>query len=499
MAKRTDPSRCAVRASGRVVRPFGAVTPFLLRVPAWAWIALAWAIASLPNLSLHSFKWEEGYNAAMARDILARGDLLEPAIFGLRWAEKPTLLPWLITGTALLTDTVDEWSARLPSMLGVLGTALLVERLTRRYASAPAALFAASAFMLCPMLLRKLRISEPDTIITFLSFAAFVVWWDGEARGRVTAGRWLACGGLLSALAMAKGPQPVGFFALGVGAYLVARRRWAALPGLALSLGLPAAATAAWAAAVHREGDLSTWFTYLRVHGLRFNVPHYVRERVRFVGGLPMDLLPSTILLPSVLAAWWRPARVGVAPSPILSPLVFYAGLCTLALLVWPGTKSRYAMPIVPAVAVMAGLAIDPLARRRHWVAALALATGIVLFVYQVVLVTAVIPLHAEKYSAPRRGGAAFDAIISAAPAPVFTLGKPQANKLFYITHPIRSIEVADPALPAPAWIFAPRLLLEQIEVLRPDLVVRDLTPTVRGRGLVLARIERRPGWTKAP
>jgi hypothetical protein len=89
--------------------------------------------------------------------------------------------------------------------------------------------------------------------------------------------------------------------------------------------------------------------------------------------------------------------------------------------------------------------------------------------------------------------------IISAAPAPVFTLGKPQANKLFYITHPIRSIAVADPALPAPAWIFAPRLLLGQIEVLRPDLVVRDLTPTVRGRGLVPARIERRPGWTKAP
>ena len=50
-----------------------------------------------------------------------------------------------------------------------------------------------------------------------LSFAALVVWWDGEARGRVTTGRWLACGGLLAALALTKGPQPVGFFALGVG------------------------------------------------------------------------------------------------------------------------------------------------------------------------------------------------------------------------------------------------------------------------------------------
>src|SRR5262249_31446643 len=358
MGPKTDPSQFAARSRGPGVGPFAAVTPLLLRVPAWAWIALAWAVASLPNLSLRSFRWEEGNNAAMARDMLARGDLLEPAIFGLRWAEKPTLLPWLITGTARLTGTVDEWSARLPSMLAVLATAILVERFTRRYAHASAALFAAGAFMFSPMLLRKLRIREPDVIITLLSFAAFVIWWDGESRGRVTVGRWLACGGLLSVLAMAKGPQPVGFFALGVSVYLVAHRRWAALPGLTLCLALPAAATAAWAVAGYPEGDLSVWFTYLRMHGLRFNVRHYLRERIRFAVGLPIDLLPSTILLPSLLAAWRRPARQGAASFPILSPLAFYAGSCTLALLVWPGTKTRYAMPIVPAVAGMAGLAL---------------------------------------------------------------------------------------------------------------------------------------------
>jgi 4-amino-4-deoxy-L-arabinose transferase-like glycosyltransferase len=486
-------------AGGLIVGSFATLTPFLLRLPAAAWVALAWAIATLPNLSVRSFIWEEGTNAVLARDMLARGDLLEPAIFGLRWAEKPTLLPWLIAGTARVTGTVDEWSARLPPMLAVLGTALLVERLTRRYASAAGALFAAGAFMFCPMLLRKLRISEPDTLITFLSFAAFVVWWNGEARARVTAGRWLACGGLLAVMAMAKGPQPVGFFALGVGAYLVVRRRWATLPGLALCLGLPAAATIAWAAAVYQGGDLPIWFTYLRLHDLRFNVPHYLRERVRFAGGVPLDLLPSTLLVPSVLIAWLRPARGGASPSPIIPPLVFYAGLCTLVLLVWPGTKTRYAMPIVPAVAVLAGLALDPLARRRHWAAASALATIAILFVYQAVLVTAVIPLFAEKFGAPRRRGAALDAVIGSVPAPVFTLGKPQANKLFYVTHPIRSVTLPDATLSAPAWMFAPRSQLGRIEVLRPDLVVREVTPAVSGPGLVLARIERRPGWTKAP
>lgn len=228
----------------------------VLRSPV-VWVLLVWTVAALPNLSVRPFIWEEGNDAVIARDVLARGDWLEPAIFGLRVAEKPSLLSWLIAGTARLTATVDEWSARLPAVLAVLGTALLVQHLVRRNAGAPAALFAAAAFMFSPLVLRKLTISEPDTLVTFCSFAAFVVWWEGEAREHVTVGRWLAAGGLLVAVAMAKGPQPLGFFVLGVGGYLVVRRRWAALPGFALCVALPAAATIAWATAVYRAGDFA--------------------------------------------------------------------------------------------------------------------------------------------------------------------------------------------------------------------------------------------------
>jgi 4-amino-4-deoxy-L-arabinose transferase-like glycosyltransferase len=292
------------RAGELVADSLARAAPSILKVPAWAWIVLVWALISLPNLSVRSFIWEEGNNAAMARDVLARGDLLEPEIFGFRWAEKPTLLVWLIAATAVLTGEVDEWSARLPSMLAVLATALLVQRVTRRYASASGALFAAGAFMVCPVLLRKLRIAEPDTLITFLSFAAFVVWWNGEARGRVTVWRWLACGGLLTLLAMAKGPQPVGFFALGVGGYLLVRGARGSLAGLALCLSLPAVATLAWAGAVHREGDLGIWLHYLRLHDLRFSFRHYLRERMRFAVGVPIDLLPSTLLVLPMLVAW---------------------------------------------------------------------------------------------------------------------------------------------------------------------------------------------------
>ena len=195
-------------------------------------IILLWACAVLPNLTVRSFIYEEGTNAEIARDVLANGHFLQPVVYGIRWHEKPSLLGWLIAGFAFLTGGVSEWSARLPAMVSVLVTALLVQRATRRYASLTASLFAALCFLFCPLLLQKLTIAEPDTLITALSFGAFVLWWEGETSGRVTILRWFGCGLLLAALAMAKGPQPTAFFALGVSAYLVDRAAVAGSAGL---------------------------------------------------------------------------------------------------------------------------------------------------------------------------------------------------------------------------------------------------------------------------
>jgi 4-amino-4-deoxy-L-arabinose transferase-like glycosyltransferase len=451
-----------------------------------------WAIAVLPNLSVRSFVWEEGNNAVLARDILTRGNWLEPAIFGLRYVEKPSLYAWLVAGLAHLTGHVDEWSTRLPALLAILGTALLVLRVTRWYASAPVALFAAGAFMFSPLLLRKLTIGEPDTLVTFLSFAAFIVWWDGEARGRVSVSRWLACGGLLAAVAMAKGPQPIGFFALGVGADLVVRRRWAALPGLIIGLGVPVAVTIAWATAVYRPGDFSVWLEYMRLDR-GATLAHYLKERARFVGGLPLELLPSTLVLASVWVLRYRRSGVEVTRNPTLRTCALYAGLCTLVLLIWPGTKTRYAMPIAPAVAVMAGLTIEPLWRRRHWTGNAAVALAVILLVYQVVFVTAALSLAPERFSEHRQFAAIIDSAAREAPAPLFTIGAAHSNKLFYVTWPIRCLMLpADAAiLSAPAWVLASPSDVERSRTLRPDLVFHVMPPVLALDSPVLARVER--------
>jgi 4-amino-4-deoxy-L-arabinose transferase-like glycosyltransferase len=202
-------------------------------------VLLLWACAVLPNLTLPSFIWEEGTNAEIARDVLAHGHFLVPIVYGIPWVEKPSLLPWLIAGAAAVSGQVNEWSARLPAMISVLLTALMVQGLTRRYASLQASLFAALCFLFAPLLLQKLAIAEPDTLITLLSFAAFLVWWNGIAAGGVSILRWIVCGLLLAALVMAKGPQPAGFFALGTATYLMVERRWRDLPGWLLCMNRP--------------------------------------------------------------------------------------------------------------------------------------------------------------------------------------------------------------------------------------------------------------------
>jgi 4-amino-4-deoxy-L-arabinose transferase-like glycosyltransferase len=154
-------------------------------------VVLLWACAVLPNLTVRSFIYEEGTNAEIARDVLAHGHFLKPIVYGVPWHEKPSLLGWLIAGFANLTGGVNEWSARLPAMVSVLITALLVQSVTRRYGSLNASLFAALSFVFCPLLLQKLTIAEPDTLITLLSFAALLLWWDGVASGRLTILRWI--------------------------------------------------------------------------------------------------------------------------------------------------------------------------------------------------------------------------------------------------------------------------------------------------------------------
>lgn len=98
------------------------------------------------------------------------------------------------------------------------------------------------------------------------------------------------------------------------------------------------------------------------------------------------------------------------------------------------------------------------------------------------------------RFGAKRRLSVDVDAAIQTAPAPLFTIGAPRSNQLFYVKWPIQSLTLPDPTLAAPAWVLAPRSDLEQLEKLRPDLAVQEVPIPSASPDLALARIEWRPG-----
>ena len=165
-------------------------------------------------------------------------------------------------------------------MLAVLFTALSVHHLALRHSDRAAALFAAASYLCCPLLLRKLTIAEPDTLVTALSsFAAFLLWWHGNEGNAVRLWRWLACGALLAFLALAKART---------GGFLRARGRRAHHPSAALARAFrpvplpqpPGADRLAWAWSVFRPGDLSVWLHEMRLmHS--FDLVSYLADRLR--------------------------------------------------------------------------------------------------------------------------------------------------------------------------------------------------------------------------
>jgi 4-amino-4-deoxy-L-arabinose transferase-like glycosyltransferase len=453
-------------------------------------IILFWACAVLPNLTVRSFIYEEGTNAEIARDVLAYGHFLQPIVYGVPWHEKPSLLGWLIAGFSLVTGGVNEWSARLPAMLSVLITALLVQRVTRHYASSTASLFAALSFVFCPLLLQKLTIAEPDTLITVLSFAAFVLWWDGAASGRVTILRWIGCGLLLAALAMAKGPQPAAFFALGVAAYLIVERRWLDLPGFVLCMMIPAAATIAWGAAVYQPGDEGTWLSYARLRD-RPSLLDYLARNTHNIGSLYLELLPATLLLPFIPWPWRRDGKASV--PAVVAPMLLYSGVCTLVLVLWPGFNTRYAMPMAPSLAVLAAIAWDGLEKTRYAVMQRAAGTALgLLVIYQTVLAVVIMPLFADRFGETRIAGRKIEQAISAAPAPAHCL-RIDTNVFFYLNVPLQCLDLNGMgALTPPVWLLMPHPAVGEFAGLRPDLDVRIAVDGLTEAQLAAARIDRK-------
>ena len=322
-----------------------------------------------------------------------------------------------------------------------------------------------------PVVAPKFINSEPDIVLSTLLFAAFCAWWQGTIGKSMTPLRWLSIGILISLAGLTKGPQPVAYFTLGVGAYILLKQR-DQIPAFIvanLSAGL---IIGGWYALVYQSNDIELWKAHSRLSNTTPSL-ETVRDHLDFVKSLAIEFLPGTILIgPAVMIA----VRTWDTRHDLLLAAILYSVTCTLVLVFWPGgVAARYAMPATMTLAVICGLMFEYWRHSHPRVIVSALVVTYLIFGALLVRGWVAMPFWPHLFQESQIAGKAIAAALQQRSGPLYVVGNStEHNMLVYVRGPISAVTLDDLAA----------LNTSAIAVLLPE-EARDLAQKKPGLRLV--------------
>jgi Dolichyl-phosphate-mannose-protein mannosyltransferase len=180
---------------------------------------------------------DEGRNAEVAREMLARGDWITPHFNNFSYLDKPPVFFWAVASSFKVAG-LSEASARFPSALAALLTVVLAWLLARRMFENSTALYAGIVLATSPLVVVFARDVIFDMTLTLFVTGAMVCYWLREAgpeRQKLLDTLFFAAMGLAT---LTKGP--VGFLLplLSIAVYQALRGKFARLKDLNWLLGL---------------------------------------------------------------------------------------------------------------------------------------------------------------------------------------------------------------------------------------------------------------------
>ncbi|MGL4463543.1 MAG: ArnT family glycosyltransferase [Planctomycetia bacterium] len=350
--------------------------------------------------------------AVTARAMERTGDWVVPRFAGEIRLQKPPLAYWLAAASYRLTGRVDPFAARLPSALAAVATAGLLAVAASRWFGPTVGWYAGLAQASSFGAVVWGRQALVDGVLTLLVAAAVLLGaYDrfGPTAPSRRLRRWAAVGfGALCGLAvLAKGPVGVAFIVPAVALYRLLRsRRPNDRPllepvGAALGAMIFTAAAVAWPAAVaaHRPDAAGVWYDQSVARFLDHWGPQ-TRPFLYYVYITPMLTLPWSLfwiaaLVRRLRAVFTPKAAPAAAGDKTMTPstperrdaLLLFAlwfGVGFLLLTVSQGKRQHYILPVLPPLAVFAGLTAaavvdQSLPARRRAATGLTLGAAVVL------------------------------------------------------------------------------------------------------------------------
>lgn len=291
---------------------------------------------------------DEPRYAAIGREMAYSGDFVTPRLWGEAWFEKPPLLFWMI-GAATWLGLDDEWAVRLPVALLSIGFVALLYGVARREFGPPAALYSSVMLASSAGWMAYSQIGATDLPLAATFGAAVLLGLPWAARGEKRGLKW--AGAMFGLAVLAKGLVAP---ALSLPLLWFGRRRLKELgpcAAVACAVALP------WYAlcyAVH--GSVFLQELIWKHHVERFSSGALQHEQPFwfYIPVLAAGLLPWT---PALAALRWRTVwgdvRLRILAAIAAWGFVFFSAATNKL----PG----YLLPLLPPVAILAGVALAQL------------------------------------------------------------------------------------------------------------------------------------------
>ena len=289
---------------------------------------------------------DEGLHAAIAQEMLERGDLVTPTFLGEPFLDKPVFFFWTEAASLRVLGS-NETAVRLPpllfGLLGALTTAWLASALFDRSTGLAAGIVYAT--LLLPLAISETAVHDV-ALVPFMNVAVLAFW--RVSRGGRTLPWAIAAGVCLGASILTKGLVGVAFAGIAAAAFLAIRPRALGpmiLAG-AIALALAAAIAAPWYVAMERAhpGYVHYYFVDRHLRGfLTSTQQHAGRPWWYYLPILIGGTVPWIVYVPFL--------RRRSAEGERAIWLWLSAGLVLLSIA--DSKLVTYALPLFPAAAIL--------------------------------------------------------------------------------------------------------------------------------------------------
>jgi 4-amino-4-deoxy-L-arabinose transferase-like glycosyltransferase len=261
-------------------------------------------------------------HAEAAREMLVSGDYVTLHVNGVRYLEKAPLLYWAVAGSYRIFG-VNEFAARVPTLIAMLALVWLATRWATRAFGARAGTYAGLFVATSVGCFLFTRILIPEAILS--AFIAACMYFVVTALSEPDEPwRWYAAYACLALAVLTKGLLPIVvvggalfWFAIFSGEW----RRWREFRlGTGLLLFLAIAAPWHILAGIRNQGFF--WFYFVNEHFLRFLGKRYPVDYNKLPGWLYWSLhlvwlFPWSMYLPVAIRRLWHEHRDSAAPRDL--------------------------------------------------------------------------------------------------------------------------------------------------------------------------------------